>query len=371
MLNKLRDPELGKKILSKLTPLAREAARLLGRPAIFMEVCGTHTMAIARSGLRSLLAGSLELRSGPGCPVCVTGQGDIDKVIALAAARHDLVIGTFGDMMRVPGTNSSLEQERARGARVEIFYSPAEAVTFAAGHPQDEVVFLGVGFETTAPAVALSVIAARNQDLKNYSVLSFHKTVPIVLESLLSDPELKIDGLLLPGHVCTVTGRKAFDFVSTKFNVPAVVAGFEPVDLMEAVYLLLKQIVSGRAETINGYPRLVREEGNNKAKEIMKEYFKPVNVQWRGFGMVPQSGLALQERFSFYDAAVRFPVDVSESLPPKGCACGDVLKGKIVSSDCPLFARKCTPLQPVGPCMVSTEGACAAYYQYEWSKAEV
>jgi hydrogenase expression/formation protein HypD len=371
MLNKLRDPALGKRILSRLIPLAQDAALHLGRPVILMEVCGTHTMAIARSGLRSLLAGSLELRSGPGCPVCVTSQGDIDRIIALAAGRPDLVIGTFGDMLRVPGTNSSLEQERARGARVEIFYSPAEAVAFAAEHPQDEVVFLGVGFETTAPAVALSVAAAGSRGLKNYSVLSFHKTVPIVLENLLSDPELRIDGLLLPGHVCTVTGRKAFDFVAKKYNVPAVVAGFEPVDLMAAVYLLLKQIISGRAETINGYPRLVREEGNNKAKEIIKEYFKPVNVHWRGFGMVPQSGLALQESFSFYDAAVRFPVDVPESPPPRGCACGDVLKGKIASFDCPLFARRCTPLQPVGPCMVSTEGACAAYYQYEWSKAEV
>lgn len=367
MPDKLCDPDREQRLLSKLTALALEAADYLGRPAVLMEVCGTHTMAIARSGLKNLLAGRLELRSGPGCPVCVTDQRDIDKAIALATARANIVIGTFGDMMRVPGTDSSLELERARGARVEMFYSPGEAVTFAAEHPQNEVVFLGVGFETTAPAVALSVIAAKARGLTNYTVLSLHKLVPPVLHSLLSDPSLKIDGLLLPGHVCTVTGRKPFDFVSNQYHIPAVVAGFEPVDLMSAVYLLLKQIAGGRAETVNGYPRLVRENGNNKALEIMREYFKPVDAHWRGFGLVPRSGLTLPDSLSFYDAAARFPVAVPESRPPKGCACGDVLKGKTTPSGCPLFAGRCTPIQPVGPCMVSTEGACAAYYQYEYA----
>jgi len=366
--NELRDPVLGRQILSKLIPLAHEAARRLGRPAVIMEVCGTHTMAIAKSGLRNLLDGCLELRSGPGCPVCVTDQNDIDKIIALAG-RDNVVVATFGDMLRVPGTVSSLEQERARGTRVEIFYSPLEAVAYAAGHPQEEVVFLGIGFETTAPAIALSIAAAKNRGLPNFSVFSVHKLVPPVMEALLSDPELKIDGLILPGHVCTIAGRKAFDFVSARYGMPAVIAGFEPVDIMQAVYLLLKQITGGQARTVNGYPRLVREEGNRKAQEIMQEYFETADACWRGFGLIPQSGLEIRGKYSFFDAAARFPVEVPELPQAGGCACGDVLKGKITSPECPLFAGACTPLRPVGPCMVSSEGACAAYYHYEWPRA--
>jgi len=367
--NELRDPALGRQILSKITPLAQKAARRLGRPAILMEVCGTHTMAIAKSGLRNLMNGCLEMRSGPGCPVCVTDQRDIDKIIALAG-QHNVVVATFGDMLRVPGTNSSLEQERARGSLVEIFYSPLEAVEYAAGRPQKEVVFLGVGFETTAPAIALSIAAAKSRGLTNFSVFSVHKLVPPVMEALLSDPELKIDGLILPGHVCTITGRSAFDFVTSKYGMPAVVAGFEPVDIIQAVYLLLKQIIDGPARVVNGYTRLVREEGNRKAQEIMQEYFEPADACWRGFGLVPQSGLALQEKYSFFDAAARYPLEVPEMPPAGGCACGDVLKGKIISPECPLFAGACTPLRPVGPCMVSSEGACAAYYHYEWAQAD-
>ncbi|MDD4169820.1 MAG: hydrogenase formation protein HypD [Desulfotomaculaceae bacterium] len=364
MQTELRAPMLGRQMLLKLTSLAQKAARHLGRPAILMEVCGTHTMAIAKSGLRSLLDGCLELRSGPGCPVCVTDHKDIDKIIALAR-QHNVMIATFGDMLRVPGTISSLEQERARGAQIEIFYSPLEAVTFAAGHDQKEVVFLGVGFETTIPGIALSIAAAKSRNIPNYSVFSVHKLVPPVMETLLHDPELNIDGLILPGHVCTITGRSAFDFVAAKYGMPAVIAGFEPVDIVKAVYLLLKQIIDGPIRTANGYPRLVREEGNRNAKEIMKEYFEPADVCWRGFGLIPQSGLAVQKKYSFFDAAVRFPVEVPELLPADGCACGDVLKGKITPPQCPLFAGVCTPLRPVGPCMVSSEGACAVYYHYE------
>ena len=361
MLNNFQDPGMSRQILQKLIPLAEKVARHLGRPAVLMEVCGTHTMAISRSGLKNMLAGYLELKSGPGCPVCVTDQKDIDKIIILAR-QPDVVVATFGDMVRVPGTNSSLERERANNAQVGIFYSPAEAVTFAARHPQKEVVFLGVGFETTIPAIALSITAAKNQGLENYSIFSVHKLVPPVMKVLLGDPELRIDGLILPGHVCTITGRKTFDFIAAEFNIAAVIAGFELVDIVEAIYLLLKQVLNGRAETVNGYTRLVQEEGNIKAKNIVNEYFEPVDALWRGFGMVPQSGLGLRKVYSFYDAAIRFPVEAPESLPPKGCACGDVLKGKITPQGCPLFAKVCTPLQPVGPCMVSSEGACAAYY---------
>lgn len=364
LLNNFREPKLSKKILQGLIPLAQKVADHLGRPAVLMEVCGTHTMAISRGGLKDLLNGCLELRSGPGCPVCVTDYGDIDRIIALAKVPRT-VIATFGDMMRVPGTNSSLERERAQNALVEVFYSPSEAVTFAAKNPQKEVIFLGVGFETTAPVVALSLSVAKNQGLKNYSLFSVHKMVPPVMGALLSDPELRINGFILPGHVSTITGRKAFDFIGLEYNIPAVIAGFELFDIVEAIYLLLKQILNGKAQTINGYTRLVLEEGNVKAREIMAEYFEPVDVSWRGFGLVPQSGLALRREYSFYDARVRFPVKIPESSPPRGCACGSVLKGKISPPECLLFAKGCNPFHPVGPCMVSSEGACAAYYQYE------
>ncbi|NPV73235.1 MAG: hydrogenase formation protein HypD [Pelotomaculum sp.] len=352
-----------------LPSLAGAAARRLGRTPVIMEVCGTHTMAIARSGLKSVLAGCIELRSGPGCPVCVTDQRDIDRIVALANL-PGIAIATFGDMLRVPGTGSSLELERARGACVEIFYSPLEAVAYAARNPGKEVVFLGVGFETTAPAIALSIAAAAGQKLPNYTVLSLHKLVPPVMETLLSDPELTVDGFILPGHVSTITGRKAFDFISLKYGRPAVVTGFEEIDILQSVCLLLKQISEGSARTVNGYKRLVREEGNKKAKEILAEYFKPADAFWRGFGLVPQSGLAIKEKYSRFDASAKFALDTPETQPPKGCACGDILKGKLTAPDCPLFARACTPSSPAGPCMVSSEGACAAYYHYEWSEQD-
>lgn len=363
MPDNLRDPALAQKNLLKLLSLAESAAQCKGRAPVIMEVCGTHTMAIAKSGLKSLLAGLLELRSGPGCPVCVTGAGDIDRMIALAH-QPGVVIASFGDMLRVPGTGSSLELERARGAGVKIFYSPLEAVTYAAENQDREVVFLGVGFETTAPAVALSIGMAKDKGLSNYSVLSAHKKIPPALEIILSDPDLKIDGLILPGHVCAITGRKEFDFVPARYNVPAAITGFETLDILESICLLLKEITDGSARTANCYKRLVLEEGNKKARAVTEEYFKPADAFWRGFGIIPRSGLALKKQYSSYDAALRYPVEIPVSRPPRGCACGDILKGKLSPGDCPLFARTCTPSKPAGPCMVSSEGACAAFYNY-------
>ncbi|MEW5817831.1 MAG: hydrogenase formation protein HypD [Spirochaetota bacterium] len=365
MNGNFRNPELSKMILQKIIPLARKVTCRLGRPPVLMEVCGTHTTAIARLGLRSLLAGLCDLRSGPGCPVCVTAQEDLDQIIALAQSTN-VIVATFGDLLRVPGTYSSLEIERAKKANVKIFYSPVDAVDFAAANPQQDVVFLGIGFETTAPAVAFSLALAKKRGLKNYTVFCLHKLVPPVLQSVLSDPELLIDGLILPGHVSAITGRAAFDFIAARYGIPAVITGFEPVDILEAVYILLKQLLAGRAQTVNGYPRLVKEEGNLKAKEILREYFIMTAVNWRGFGLISQSGLAIPEKYNFLDAATRFPVNVRCLSPAlKGCACGDVLKGKITPFQCPLFARSCSPLHPVGPCMVSAEGTCAAYYHYE------
>ena len=365
MRDSTREIALGKQLLEKIVPLAQNLAGRLGRPLRIMEVCGTHTMAIARAGFKQLLADSIELRSGPGCPVCVTDRRDIDRIIALAATGQDLVVATFGDMLRVPGTGSSLERERAQGALVEIFYSPADAVKYAADNPRRQVVFVGVGFETTAPSVALSVAMARDRGLTNYSVFPIHKTVPLILRQLLEDPELSLDGLLLPGHVCTVTGSRAFDFVSAAYRTPAVVAGFEPAELLGAIYLLLKQMESGRVATLNGYPSLVRAEGNLKAQALLNEYFYPADVSWRGFGLVPQSGLALKSQYAGCDASVRFPVEVPEMDAPDDCSCGDVLKGKLTPAECPLFGTVCTPINPIGPCMVSSEGACAARYIYQ------
>lgn len=363
MLDNEKGLEINSNILQRLIELAQKTSEKLGKSITLMEVCGTHTTVIAKSGIKNLLTNYLELRSGPGCPVCVTDQSDIDRIIELARMPNT-IIASFGDMVRVPGTYSSLELERARGAHVKIFYSPHEAVTFAGKYSDMKIIFLGVGFETTAPAIALSIAEAKQQRIKNYSVLSVHKLVPPVMKALLNDPELHIDGFILPGHVCTITGRKAFDFIASKYNIPAVIAGFEPADILQAIYLLLQQMVDEKAETINGYTRLVHEDGNIKAKEIIGKYFEPIDAYWRGFGLIPESGLKLKTVYSDYDADERFPMKVPESLPPEGCSCGEVLRGKLTPGECPLFASICTPSEPVGPCMVSTEGACAAYYNY-------
>lgn len=364
VLDKLRDPGLGKKLAEKVLNLASEAAERLGRPAVLMEVCGTHTAAVSSSGLRSLLTGLLELRSGPGCPVCVTDAAEIDKIVALSRLPN-VIVATFGDMVRVPGLNSSLEQERARGARVRVVYSPADAVDLAEVNPATEVVFPGVGFETTAPLLALCIAEAKVRGVKNFSVLSMHKLVPPVLRVLLAGGEVGVDGLILPGHVSAITGRKAFDFIGKEFGIPAVIAGFEHLDILGAVYLLLEQILSGRAQTVNGYTRVVREEGNAAAKRVLEKVFYPGGALWRGFGFIPGSGLLIRKEFASFDAGNKFEISVPPSPVKSGCRCGDLLKGKIYPDGCPLFAGACTPARPVGPCMVSSEGACSVYYRYE------
>jgi hydrogenase expression/formation protein HypD len=364
MLSDFSNNEIGRRLLPKVIDLARLVTNRLGRSLVLMEVCGTHTVAISKTGIRSILETHMELRSGPGCPVCVTDQVDIDTIVELSKI-PGIIIATFGDMVRVPGTSSSLEKERASGAAIEICYSPHNALTLALQHPGREVVFLGVGFETTAPTTALMLDDAINRNIRNLSVFSVHKIVPPAMHVLLNDPELHIDGFILPGHVCTITGRRAFDFISKEYHIPAVIAGFDSIDIIQAVYLLLKQISGGEPRTEIGYTRLVQEAGNVKAQEIIDKYFRTINAPWRGFGSIPESGLSLQARFAQYDAAKRFPVNVPNSLLPEGCSCGDVLRGKLKPRDCPLFGEDCTPFTPVGPCMVSAEGTCAACYQYD------
>lgn len=361
--DRFSDPDLGKRMIARVKSLALQAADRLGRPVVLMEVCGTHTAAISKSGIRDLLAGLLELRSGPGCPVCVTAAGDIERAVKLSRL-PGVTTATFGDMLRVPGIRSSLEQESARGSAIKIFYSPGDAAGYARLHPQEEVVFIGVGFETTAPLVALSVESAREWGMKNFSVLSLHKIVPPVLHNLLSSGETRVDGLILPGHVSVIIGRRAFDFIAADYGVPAAVAGFEDMDILTAAYFLLEAIMEGSATAINCYSRVVKEHGNIQAQKIMDKFFSPVSAHWRGFGEIANSGLALREEYSEFDASRRY--DTGDLLPVQQspCRCGDLLKGKIYPGECGLFARSCTPATPVGPCMVSAEGACAVYYRY-------
>lgn len=364
ILNKLCDQDLGRKLLTLVINRAQKLTDRLGRKLVFMEVCGTHTMAFSRSGLRSLLKKTLELRSGPGCPICVTTAEDVDAVIALARL-PGVTVAAFGDLMRVPGSRSSLEEERARGARVRVVYSPLEAVELAAKSPAEQLVLVGLGFETTAPLIALSLAEARRRDLNNFNVLSLHKLMPPALDLLLAGSGPGLDGLLLPGNVIAVTGPLAFDFIAGKHSLPAVVTGFEPLDLLGSVLALLDMLEKGKPEVLNGYKRVVREEGNPRAQDLINTYFRSDEALWRGLGPIPGSGLYLQDTYREYDAGVKFkPFSVTPYIP-SGCSCGDVLMGRLTPLECPLFAGTCTPASPVGPCMVSSEGACAVYYRYE------
>jgi len=359
-----RDPRLAQKMLERVRSLARKAAERLGRQPAIMEVCGTHTVALSRTGLRAALGDLVELKSGPGCPVCVTDQAELDAMLALARLPQ-VAVATFGDLIRVPGSFSTLEKERARGAEVLVFYSPADAVTWAKEHPDREVVFLGVGFETTAPAVAASLELAEQLGVPNFYLYSAHKLIPPVMRVLVSEARSRIDAFLLPGHVSTIIGRRAFDFLAREYGLPAAATGFEPLDLLLGLEAVLEQLADGHAEVVNRYPRVVREEGNRRALSLLERYFEPTGASWRGIGRVEGSGLSLRPEFAGRDAARRFPVEVPEPRVPAGCRCGELLRGSIRPPECPLFARRCRPEHPVGPCMVSSEGACAAYYLYE------
>jgi len=347
-------------MLHRVRDTAARVTKMLGRPVLLMEVCGTHTMVFSRTGLRGLLADLVELRSGPGCPVCVTSAADIEALMALARL-PGVILASFGDMVRVPGATGSMESERARGADVRIVYSPADAVNLARVNPGREMVFAGVGFETTAPMVAAAIMQARSQQLHNFSVYSLHKLVPPVMRALLESGDVSVDGFILPGHVCTVTGGRAFDFIGDDYGIPAVVTGFTLVDVLDALNELLNQVLIGSASVTNSYRWVVRNEGNRQAREIIKTCFYPVEASWRGLGNIPSSGLAVREEFAEFDAGLKFAVDVPPTEEAPGCRCGDLLRGKITPPECKLFNRKCTPVHPIGPCMVSTEGACAAY----------
>lgn len=342
------------------------AIRALGeRPMTLMEVCGTHTMAIARSGLKTLLPENIRLLSGPGCPVCVTPAEVIDGVLELAMEKN-VILASYGDMLRVPGSTpgDSLLRRRALGARIEIVYSPVDAVALAKENPGREVVFLGVGFETTAPGTAAAVLTAQEEGVKNFSVLSMLKTVEPALRTLIAMPGFRVEGFLCPGHVASITGEAGFRFLPEEYNLPGVIAGFGPEEILLAVYLLAKQITEGKPRLENAYRRAVRPEGNTLAQAMLKRCFVPRRDLWRGLGEIENSGLGLREELADFDAEKKFGLSAAPKARPTACRCGDVICGRIRPEDCPLFDRRCTPEDPVGPCMVSSEGACAAAYKY-------
>ncbi|HHW04186.1 MAG TPA: hydrogenase formation protein HypD [Thermoanaerobacterales bacterium] len=359
-----------------------------------MEVCGTHTMAVAKYGIKQLMPDTIKLISGPGCPVCVTPVEDIDQIIDLAAA--GACIATFGDLMRVPGSFSTLSKERARGRDIRVVYSPLDALEIAARNPEIQVVFVGIGFETTAPAVALSIMHAKSRGIKNYSVLCLHKTMPQALRSLL-DGGAGIDGFILPGHVCAITGIEPFEFLSKEYGIPGIVSGFEAKDIVESIGMIMKSLRYPKVDI--QYRRAVKPWGNRQAQEVMEEVFETSDAVWRGLGLIKNSGLCIKKEWAEYDAKNRWsrwkrsPFAMksgqvegkdhkAENRQDSGtrqkstqfyskCKCGQVLTGTIEPFECPLFAKVCTPENPAGPCMVSLEGSCAAFYKYGTWKINV
>lgn len=343
--------------------LAKEIFRIAkGRDITLMEVCGTHTMAIYRYGIKGLIPSNIRLLSGPGCPVCVTPDAEIDKVIAYARKRG-VIITTFGDMMRVPGSTSSLDREKSQGKDIRIVYSPADALKIARKNPEKTVIFLGIGFETTSPTVSASINDAKDRGLDNYFVLCKHKMIPPAIKTLLDCGEILIDGFLLPGHVATITGTEVYEFIPEEYGISCVVSGFEPVDILQAILMLAKQIKAGNPGVENQYTRSVKKKGNQKAKLLLKEVFESVDCEWRGLGIIPESGLRIRDKYSAFDAD-SIPVEVEPSRKNRECICGEILRGVKTPLNCGLFARECTPENPIGPCMVSSEGTCAAYYKY-------
>lgn len=333
------------------------------KPARFMEFCGGHTVAIMKFGLRQLLPPTLTLTAGPGCPVCVTDNADLDKAIALAGLPN-VIVATFGDMMRVPGSRSSLQEAKANGGDVRVVYSTLDALTLAQANPDKSVVFIGIGFETTAPTVAASVLQADEEGLTNYYVLSLHKLCPPVIKALLDSDEVNLQGLICPGHVSAVIGSKPWEFIASDYGIPCVVSGFEPLDILQCIDMLAQQVANREAKVDIAYRRGVTPEGNPTAQRIMEQVFEPVPARWRGIGEVAASGLALRPKFERFDAERNLDFDPGPTVTPEGCICGDILRGVKTPLQCTLFGRNCTPLNPVGPCMVSSEGTCAAYYHY-------
>ncbi|MDH5696030.1 MAG: hydrogenase formation protein HypD [Dehalococcoidia bacterium] len=332
-------------------------------PVRFMEFCGGHTVTIFRYGIRQVLPPTIDMVSGPGCPICVTANADLDKAIALSQI-PDIIIATFGDMLKVPGSRSSLQEVKADGADVHTVYSTMDALKIAEDNPDKSVVFLGIGFETTAPTIAASILQAEEKGLGNYYVLSLHKLCPPVIRALLDSGEVKLDGLICPGHVSAIIGSRPWEFIAQDYGISCVVSGFEPLDILQSVDMLVAQIENRESKVEIAYRRGVRPEGNQQALKLMGQVFEPCPAEWRGMGEVPDSGLKLRKEYQHFDAELAFDIVPGPCYEPAGCICGEVLRGVKTPDDCKLFGKACTPQYPVGPCMVSSEGSCSAYYLY-------
>jgi hydrogenase expression/formation protein HypD len=366
-VDEFRDPEVARALVARINSAAARIAENRTGPVKIMEICGSHTVSIFRAGIKSLLPGNVKLVSGPGCPVCVTAMEDMDRMISLAdpSLGKGVILATFGDMIRVPGTRTSLEREKARGCDVRIAATPLDALKWAGENPQKQVVFLGVGFETTSPTIGASVLRARQAGLTNFTVYPAFKLLPPALTALLESPGVALDGFLCPGHVSVMLGADAYRPVAEKYRKPCVIAGFEPVDILLGISVLCEQLAHHLHEVRNAYGRAVTDRGNERAMSLLMEVFSPADSPWRGLGTIPRSGLAFRDDFSEFDAVKRFSLDkVEAGSEPAGCACGSVLRGMIDPVDCPLFGSECTPESPVGSCMVSSEGSCAAWYRY-------
>ncbi|MBM7621235.1 hydrogenase expression/formation protein HypD [Bacillus tianshenii] len=337
-----------------------------GRKPVFMEVCGSHTMALARTGIKNRLKEHVCLIAGPGCPVCVTDQKSIDAMIQLSEGA-DRILCTFGDMMRVPGSKFSLMKAKTEGKDIRVVYSPIDSVKIAEENPNKEVIFLGIGFETTIPILALAVQEAMKKDLKNYSIWMTTKLVEPVLRALLDSGEVHLDGFLLPGHVSVVLGKQTYHYLVEDYAISGVITGFEPVQLLSGIYKLIELQLNKKVDILNDYTYVVKEEGNLVAQQLMEEYLMPYDEAWRGMGSIPDSGLVLKEKYAQFDAKKRYKVACEEPRKTK-CRCGEIIRGLITPEECSLFKKGCTPLNPIGPCMVSTEGTCAAHYQYMWEE---
>ena len=354
-IDEYRDKEL-------VLKLSGEIRRNSTKNISLMEVCGGHTMSIQRFGLPSLLPGTIRLLSGPGCPVCVSSRKYIDQAIAYSRL-PGVIISTYGDLIRVPGSTSTLDREKARGSDIRIVYSLMDALELARKNPDKKFVFLGIGFETTAPASAAAIIGAYHQNIHNFCLFSAHKVMPPAMAALAGEG-VKIDGYIAPGHVSTITGISIYSDIAEKYHLGCVIAGFEPVDLMEAILMLVKQIETGDQKVEIQYRRAVRPEGNARAREMLDEAFELRDDWWRGLGVLPASGLGIRGKYAAIDAEKVLNVEVEPTREDKGCICGEILKGLKNPKECKLFAKSCTPQNPAGPCMVSNEGACHAYYRY-------
>jgi len=355
-IDEYRDKEIVKRIVANINKISKKDISL-------MEVCGGHTMAIHKFGIPSLLPENIKLLSGPGCPVCVSSRKFIDQAIAYSRL-NDTIIATYGDLIRVPGSTSSLNKEKAKGADIRIVYSVLDAISMAQNNPEKKLIFLGIGFETTAPSSAVAIFNANKLNLKNFSLFSSHKVMPPAMKALINEG-VKIDGYIAPGHVSTITGAGIYKDIAEKYKAACVIAGFEPVDLLQSIYMLVKQIETNDYKVEIEYKRVVKPEGNLKAQEMLEEIFYLRDDWWRGLGILSKSGLGIREKYARFDAEKVYDVEVEETREDKGCICGDILKGLKTPNDCKLFGKACTPGDPVGACMVSNEGSCYAYYRYK------